>query len=523
MHTQQSNVVSIPTLPTPTIVKPALPEIHWCPSELPSTLKEARKVLRDADLLFVFSGQLVELVRKTPVTARDMHSVSSDALIIRRVELCRLPELLLQVMKFVNKKGDYIGAPTALIKSLINSPDFAKPLTGLLEVPTITPDGINISKSGYNEATGLYCQFDDKLVTSLVEKATHEDAVDAVRTLWAHLFIDFPFKDDLNRDAALAMLLTAFQRKFLANAPGFMITATTQASGKSTLADCCFQIAYGKPAAAANWTNNQDEMGKYLLSILKEGHSGICFDNLPYGSNLDGDQLAKVLTEELYQGRVLGSNKTCTTPTDALVVLTGNQLRAVNDMRSRLVPINLEPHVDNPESRKFFHDDISSWVKENRHRLIFQVHQILLAWHCEGKGQPAKIESTRFPDWDRTVRQQMIWLGLKDPIELLRQNEGNDPEMDAQRDFLSAMHGAFKQNPVTSQRILSEVVGGTATDLQDSLIELFDGSIPIARDLGKKLSSLKGVVRGGLMLKQQEKSDLSKKSAQWFVKSIGGE
>ena len=521
MHTQLSNnIVSIPTSTLPT---PTLPEIQWCPSELPSALTTTRKVLRDQDLVFVFSGQLVELVNKIPVTARDMVSFNSDQLVIKQIKECRLGELLLQMMKFVNKKGDYVAAPPALIKSLINNPDFAKPLTGLLETPTITPAGVNMTRSGYNEVTGLYCQFDNAMVKDLCTTATLEDGVDAAKALWAHLFFDFPFKDGLNQDAAIAMLLTAFQRKFMANAPGFMITATTQASGKSTLADVCFRIAYGKPAAAANWTTNQDEMGKYLLSILKEGHSGICFDNLPHGSLLDGDQLAKVLTEELYQGRVLGSNKTCTTTTDALVVLTGNQLRAVNDMRSRLVPIHLEPQMDNPEARKFLHDDITSWVKEYRHRLIFQVHQILLAWHCEGKDHPATLQSSRFPDWDNTVRQQMVWLGLNDPIELLHQNEDSDPEMDAQKEFFLAMNTQFDGKAVTSQQILGEHMVGFDTDLQDSLVELFDGSMPNARDLGKKLSSLKGVVRGGLILKQQEKSELSKKSAKWLVQPVRGE
>ena len=521
MHTQSSN--NVVSIPTSTLLTPTLTEIQWCPSQLPSALTMTRKVLRDADLVFAFSGQLVELANKIPVTARDMVSFNPDQLVIKQVQECRLGELLLQMMKFVNKKGDYVAAPPALIKSLISNADFAKPLTGLLEIPTITPAGMNMSKKGYNEVTGLYCNFNDKLVKKLATKATHQDGIDAARFLFTHLFIDFPFKDDLSRDAALAMLLTAFQRKFMTNAPGFMITATTQASGKNTLADVCFRVAYGKPAAAANWTTNQDEMGKYLLSILKEGHSGICFDNLPHSSLLDGDQLAKVLTEELYQGRVLGSNKTCTATTDALVVLTGNQLRAVNDMRSRLVPIHLEPQVDNPEERKFFHQDITSWVKADRHRLTYWVHQILLAWHCEGKQQPAEIKASRFPDWDNTVRQQMVWLGLNDPIELIHQNEDNDPEIDAQKDFFKAMHQTFDSKPVTSQRILSEQMMDFDADLQDSLIELFDGSMPNSRDLGKKLASLKGVVRGGLVLKQQEKSENSKKSAKWIVQPVRGE
>jgi|TARA_B110001469_G_C9548023_1_gene271944 uncharacterized protein YwqG len=117
----------------------------------------------------------------------------------------------------------------------------------------------------------------------------------------------------------------------------------------------------------------------------------------------------------------------------------------------------------------------------------------------------------------------MVWLGLNDPIELIHQNEDSDPEMDAQKDFFNAMHQTFESKPVTSQRILAEQMVDFDTDLQDSLIELFDGTMPNARDLGKKLSSLKGVVRGGLVLKQQEKSELSKKSAKWLVQPVRGE
>lgn len=117
----------------------------------------------------------------------------------------------------------------------------------------------------------------------------------------------------------------------------------------------------------------------------------------------------------------------------------------------------------------------------------------------------------------------MVWLGLNDPIELLHQNQDSDPEMDAQKEFFLAMNTQFDGKAVTSQQILGEHMVGFDTDLQDSLVELFDGSMPNARDLGKKLSSLKGVVRGGLILKQQEKSELSKKSAKWLVQPVRGE
>ena len=53
----------------------------------------------------------------------------------------------------------------------------------------------------------------------------------------------------------------------------------------------CFQLIYGRSAAAAAWAKDDVEMAKRLVSILKAGPSDVLFDNLPLGLHLGSHQI----------------------------------------------------------------------------------------------------------------------------------------------------------------------------------------------------------------------------------------
>jgi hypothetical protein len=333
------------------------------------------------------------------------------------------------------------------------------------------------------------------------------------------VFDGFPFRGDTDKAAAVAFLLTSFIRKFLTKAPGFLITATTQSSGKSTLADLVFQAVSGRPAAAASWTDNQEEMQKHILAILMGGQSGICFDNLPYGSYVDGDELAKLLTQETYQARKLGKNITVYAPTNILVALTGNQLTPINDMVTRLLPIHLAPNTECPENSLYNRKNIDAWHAKNRPKIVVAVNTIMLAWHLHG-GNVA-LKPSRFSEWDEAVRKPLLWLNAPDLMTQFDENKAEDPYREMYSALLHEWHSTYGDSWKEVGEILDQWPDDTysrrAAPLGAILQELFPKGKPTTRQVAAKLNKLKDGIFGEYKLIHQPADTKSKSARPWRV------
>lgn len=420
-------------------------------------------------------------------------------------------------VSFQNGKEYFVGCPQKVSKALLDDPSFAPPLAGMLEVPSVTLNGELLNKPGYDPRTGYFMVFDKRL-GAVDEKATKQDAQRAVSYLKETVFAGFPFASELDADCAVAFMLTAFVRRFLSKAPGFMVTATTQASGKSTLVDTVFHAAFGRPAAASSWTSDQTEMQKHITAILLEGHSGVNFDNLPYGCQVDGDELAKLLTQPTYSARILGKNSTIAIPTNMLVSLTGNHLVAKNDMPSRLVPIYLQPQVENPEQTRYERMNIDAWHEANRADIVHSVCSILVAWHREGVS--SVLKPSRFPEWDECVRQPLNWLGLKDPAEGLARNAASDPLREARSTLLSAWFEHFGDTWISLKEVRdhsTDIVNFKDSTLGEAMSDLFEGKVPNSTHMGNNFRYLKDNIFGGLRLEQQPSHNKSRASRPWRV------
>ena len=434
---------------------------------------------------------------------------------------------IMRSVAFLDAFGDPVGCPPRVAQALLDAPTFAKPLAGILEVPSVTLQGRLLDEQGYDESTGYFCSFDPSLASGINTNATKEDALEALEYISNVVFDDFPFGSDLDRSCAIAFLLTAFVRRFLDKAPGFMVTATTQASGKSTLVDVIFQAAFGRPAAASSWSDSQEEMRKHILALLMEGHSGVCFDNLPFGCRVDGDELAKLLTQEVYSARVLGGNTSAHMPTNILVALTGNQLTATNDMPSRLLPINLIPDVENPENTRYKRRDIGEWHGNNRQAIIEAVCTILIASYKTS--EQVDIEPSRFPAWDLAVRKPMALLGLPDVLGAFNTNRNEDPTREARGKFLHAWHNSYGGQWIDLNSIIKEWGGlnhfstnpsdknRESVEFREALSELFPEGTPTAKHMGNYFRYIKNTVYGSLRLEQKPLSSKSKVARPWRV------
>jgi hypothetical protein len=117
-----------------------------------------------------------------------------------------LQELLTQQAKFVskNKKGKSTVHPPGWCIAQIMARTYwegVRKLNGVINSPTLRPDGTVLSKPGYDEATGLRLEWNGKL--DIPEKPTREDAVKACKKL-REVVCDFPFKSPEHESAWIA-------------------------------------------------------------------------------------------------------------------------------------------------------------------------------------------------------------------------------------------------------------------------------------------------------------------------------
>jgi hypothetical protein len=111
-----------------------------------------------------------------------------------------------------------------------------RPLTGIINAPTLRPDGSLLDQPGYDRSTGLlYVPQPGMVFPPLPALADEIDAIadahDALGTL-DELICEFPLATAEARSVALAAILTSVVRRCLPTAPLFVFDANTAGSGK---------------------------------------------------------------------------------------------------------------------------------------------------------------------------------------------------------------------------------------------------------------------------------------------------
>src|SRR5262249_29804911 len=160
---------------------------------------------------------------------------------------------LLELARCIKFRADGTPAPADIPKEVLEmvltsaSPRFAE-LAGVIETPTLRPDGSLLTAPGYDPATGLMLVNPPPMLP-LPERPTRADAVTAL-TLLEDLLVQFPFADEASRSVGLSMLITPVVRAALAHAPLHATTAPDSGHGKSYLQELAGYIASGRPLAA---------------------------------------------------------------------------------------------------------------------------------------------------------------------------------------------------------------------------------------------------------------------------------
>jgi len=461
--------------------------------------------------VFVMGGSLLSIGMGKPKSIRQMARADDLGMDYPKMPIIRhytkpfytLAGRMEKDIMFLSPTGQDIECPIRILHMVgeADNENF-QPITGIVEHPFINNNWELMQKPGYDKRTGLFTVIHHKL------KLTQMDPKDAYRYLTETVFAEFPFQSDLDRAVAVAALMTAIQRPSITDdsgMPGFGIVSPVQSSGKTTLAQLISYASFNRPAAASDWSNDDEELGKYILAILQEGHSCVLFDNIQENSNIRSSRLAKAMSTDIYGGRKLGENKTIEVPSSVLWMFTGNNIHFIGDFATRIYPITINPNMEKPDQRHFSRDNIGQWAMDNRKKIISAVLSIVIA----GKNAPDMEGATRFKLWDQFVRKPLFVVSGIDVNEVVYNNQKTDPYAQGKTNLLNEIHESFGIKEFTTKEFMKKAFGAFEagdTPLGEALEELMDKNAKNTMSVGRFFGGMTGAVFGNKQLTKMNRN-----------------
>jgi len=378
-------------------------------------------------------------------------------------------------------------------------------LEAVVDCPVMRPDGSIIEATGYDAPTGiLYAPSGE--FPPVPQAPSLADAKTAVAKLF-DLFVDFPFRTEAHRSAAIAAVLTPLASyAFRGAKPLFLFDANVAGAGKGKCVSLVSEIVQGRPMAVMAPTADEEEQRKRILAIALSGEALTLIDNVD--GSLGGASLDAAITGQEVSDRILGATAMVRMPLVTTWFATGNNVSLRGDMQRRVVHVRLESETAHPEDRKGFkHADVEGFAREHRAELVvaaltamraFKLHRPVLNLPPWGS----------FAGWSDLVRGTLVWCGYADPGETrVELREEADVTTIALTALLSGWGDVTKKHAgyATVGQLLrvlevDEREAGTSRSLgylgvREALSELCAGSpgrLPSARALGNVLRRHKG-------------------------------
>ncbi|MCB9730205.1 MAG: hypothetical protein H6746_17165 [Deltaproteobacteria bacterium] len=464
-------------------------------------------------------GELVSIARSSARNSPGDHASAGGPVIVP-VSRAVLREFMSTAMTWLREDASGKEVPTLppqpVVDAMLASGSWPFPvLAGIVQVPSLRPDGTVLDSPGYDARTGLY--FAPARGVSFAPQAaspTHDEALSALEAL-REVIVDFPFESPHDESAALAAMLTPLARgAFEGCVPLFCVDATTPGSGKGLLVDCCALLATGRSAPRVAPTAN-DEMEKRITACLRALTPILLIDNVdrPFG----GSAVDAMLTAPTWLGRFLGSSSMSEMPNRMLCFITGNNIRLLGDTPRRSIRIRLAPPTERPAERASFrHRRLLPWLERERGRLVAAALTVVRAYICAGR--PAVAEGTMgsFEGWADLVRATLVWLEQPDPLRAWHEAQAvcGDDEVLSMRVVLRSLFTLRGESGFAVREVIEDLERGgrpvdagatesTRLELREALASLVPESSESrldARRLGRVFANYRGRPMDGLKL-----------------------
>jgi hypothetical protein len=351
-------------------------------------------------------------------------------------------------------------------------------------------EGNLIQDRGYHSDTGSYLSRDFNIEV----RGSVDNALKSLEYLKG-VIVTFPFESVVDEAVALAMMLTAVQRRLLECVPMFAISANTPGSGKTMLQRGISSLMTGTAPSVCGYRSDEKEFTKMLFSLLLGGASAVAIDNVGLGVPFGGDDLCSMLSSLRYQDRELSFSRIREVSTRALFSVSGNNLRVSQDMTRRCLMIRLDPKCEKPEERVFDEDFVTLCLRD-RKKILQAVLTILRGYHEAGCPNVGQVRLGTFEEWSDAVCAPLMWLGVVDPALGLAKSTADTGISDVS-EILGIWFGEIGPFGVT----VKELFAGYSTTA-GWFRELFaDGPQgTLVRKVGNFLSKYEGRVVGGKRL-----------------------
>lgn len=419
-------------------------------------------------------------------------------------------------------------------------PSRLKSITGRACTPLVTTACRTITAPGFDDETGLYLDLKPDEAQPISASPTRPELVEALRRAWAP-WAAYKWATPHDRAAMLATVLTIPLRPTIDAAPGLFADAASQASGKSKSAGAVAAIVRGRRGGMKTWLADQEEeLGKYLLSSVRAGDPAIVLDNIT--GLMRSASLATVMIEGALNTRLLGVSVLQTPDARLMWLASGNNASLDRDMATRWLVARIDPGVENPSALSFRFDPVEAALQD-RIGIARAAITLHLGWYAAGRPKADNIP-TRFADWGRVVRPLVQWLhssgiaadagigALGDPAHsILEGSAANDPESEALGMLLQGLNESFGNTPFTAASVRQAYEmqeRGIGTD-QPLIFEALSALLPqaqrgrlTAHSLACALRNRRGRIVGGLrVVEVHQASTQARRGALWRVENVG--
>ncbi len=340
--------------------------------------------------------------------------------------------------------------PLDVIQNMLAQAELPLPvLRSITETPVFAPDARLIEAAGFDAASGIYVQPAPGLIVPPVpDTPTADDVAKARALICDDLLPDFPFTEQADRAAAVALFLLPFARAMIPGlTPMHGIESPTVGSGKGLLGDVLVRPAFGQHGGMIAEARDDDEWRKRVGAKLREGAPIIHIDNVT--RPLDSGALAMALTAPVFSDRVLGQTATFRATVRNVWMFTANNPVMSLEIARRTVRIRIDTNQEKPWQRDTFkHQNLRAWADTHRGDLIHAALTLVRAWIVAGKPM-ADVTLGSYEEWAGTMGGILDVAGVTGFLDNLSAfYEAADVEGAAWRQFVALWAEAHGSNKV---------------------------------------------------------------------------
>ena len=380
------------------------------------------------------------------------------------------------------------------------------PFRGIAGAPLLRPDGTLLQDPGYDQQTGLYLASKIPL-WKVPERPTRKHVEEARSFILDRFLCDFPWVDEADRANYVGVLVTPILRKFTrALSPFVVYTATMPSSGKTILTGGPGML-YGQ--RVLTWPEGEAsdaDLKKSITSVFGDPVGTVIFDNLAEGTVIKSPVLARLITGQTWDERLLGGNTIGSYANDRLWCATGNNLQLGGDMATRTVMIRLDPDMPRPEERtQFAIPNLDQWIMEpaNQRQMLWHLLVLVLDWTSNGHPEAPGVNMRQFSLWARHIGGFLEHHGIKGFLANVESVRGSDDDAAIWGSFLARWHKRHPDQWLTTHELLldADVPPGGIDQWDGLFIKDGRGKIPNQVSMGKKLAGQVGRWRGQYVLR----------------------